>query len=309
MGEPCEIAVIVPAYNAEATIGRAMDSVLSQTRTVGEVIVIDDGSTDNTAAITEGYRSAIRYVHQDNTGVSSARNLGVVNSHCQWIAFLDADDEWLPHWVETQQRVLGNHPQCMWSFCSFEYARNGAHWTEQGRGASYAEGAICYFEAMTRGMRIQTSGFLIHRSVFDRVGMFNPHLSRGEDLDLWSRIAMRCPYIGYSPDVCYRYWLDSPSSLTRVNYSRDEVLNSICENMRLSHSLAEDVAKAYYPYARRRVISYILRAAAKKVNVSPKALHEAKTLFPPLHSERLLEVMLKALPTPIARRIVSRLVD
>jgi hypothetical protein len=141
------------------------------------------------------------------------------------------------------------------------------------------------------------------------VGVFNPHLSRGEDLDLWSRIAMRFPSVAYSPDVCWRCWLDSTSSLTRVDYPRDEVLSNICANMRASQSLGPDVASAYYPYGRKRAISYILRAAAGRIDIEREALCEAKTVFPPSYKERTLETVLKVLPTSVAGKIVGRLAD
>jgi len=303
------VTVVIPVYNGEMWISRAIDSVLSQTIAPAEILVIDDGSTDGTARAVERYEPMVRCIRQQNGGASSARNRGIIEARSEWIAFLDSDDEWFPHWIATHQSVLRNHETCRWSFCSFEYARKGMRWAARRRGAPHIEGIAPYFEAMTRGMEIGTPGLLLHRSVFDRAGMFNTTLSRGEDLDLWTRIAMRFPLIAYSPEICWRCWLDNTSSLTRADYPRDEVLNSLCENMRISYSLGEDVAKAYYPYARRRVISYILRAAARTVSVNPRALHEAKTLFSPSYGERLLETMLKVLPTPIAGKIVSRLID
>ncbi len=85
-----DVSVIIPAYNSETTIERAINSVVSKEHAVDEITVVDDGSS-------------VRYYFQDNAGVSTVRNVGIMNSRCEWIAFLYADDEWLPNWVRTHQ--------------------------------------------------------------------------------------------------------------------------------------------------------------------------------------------------------------
>jgi len=96
------VAAIIPVYNGAKWIARALASVFAQTRPVDEVIVIDDGSTDGSAAIVQSYDSRIQYVYQANRGVASARNHGARIARSEWIAFLDHDDEWLPHKIERQ---------------------------------------------------------------------------------------------------------------------------------------------------------------------------------------------------------------
>jgi glycosyltransferase involved in cell wall biosynthesis len=91
------ISAVIPTYNREGTIGRAIDSVLAQEFAPAEIIVIDDGSTDRTSQILAGYGTRIRCVHQANAGVAAARNHGVELAAADWIAFLDSDDFWLPH--------------------------------------------------------------------------------------------------------------------------------------------------------------------------------------------------------------------
>jgi glycosyltransferase involved in cell wall biosynthesis len=89
-------SVIIPAYNAAGTLARALDSVLAQTWPAFEIIVVDDGSTDATAAVAAGYGEKIRYLHQDNAGVSAARNHGASIASGNWLTFLDADDWYYP---------------------------------------------------------------------------------------------------------------------------------------------------------------------------------------------------------------------
>ena len=100
------ISAVIPAYNAEKYITRAIDSVLGQTRPVDEIIIVDDGSTDNTAEAIKRYGDKIQYIYQENAGVSAARNTGIKAAATDWIAFLDADDEWLPERIQLQVELL-----------------------------------------------------------------------------------------------------------------------------------------------------------------------------------------------------------
>jgi len=304
------ISVIIPVYNAEATIERAIESVLAQVSGVDEVIVVDDGSTDDTARIVKRYSVAVCYRFQKNRGVSAARNAGILESCCEWVAFLDADDEWLPNWVQRHRRVLERYPGCKWCCCDFQRSDE----LKQEKLLTHdeevtLEDRIPYLKSCLRGVRFQTSGFLIHRSVFEEVGRFNPVLRIGEDTDLWARIAMRYPLIGYCSEVCYRHWQDNDGSLMKGNYPRDLVLSSLCRNVELAKSLGPGVLDEYYPYARRRAISYILRAAAGVVGIGSKALCQGKSTFPPSYGELGLEALVKILPDPVAARVVGLFVD
>ena len=100
------VSVIIPAYNAEAYIRRSIESVLLQTYPANEVIVIDDGSTDHTAEILKNYMQQVQYIYQNNAGASAARNVGIKRATSKWIAFLDADDEWMPNKLEEQIQVV-----------------------------------------------------------------------------------------------------------------------------------------------------------------------------------------------------------
>ncbi|MHC5139531.1 MAG: glycosyltransferase family 2 protein, partial [Planctomycetota bacterium] len=104
--EKLTISAVIPAYNAAKYIARSIDSVLAQTHPVDEIVIVDDGSTDNTAAIIKDYGDKVRYIHQPNAGVSAARNTGIEAATGNWIAFLDADDEWLPEKIKRQVENL-----------------------------------------------------------------------------------------------------------------------------------------------------------------------------------------------------------
>ncbi|MDD4356928.1 MAG: glycosyltransferase family A protein [Smithellaceae bacterium] len=105
MNDPFRISVVIPAYNGEPYLRRSIDSALAQTFRPMEIIVVDDGSTDGTAAVAKGYGDAIRNIRQKNGGVSAARNTGIKASQGDWVAFLDVDDEWRTYHLENAVKV------------------------------------------------------------------------------------------------------------------------------------------------------------------------------------------------------------
>src|SRR5215469_7092565 len=113
------VAVVIPVYNGAATVGRAIDSVLGQTRRPEEIIVVDDGSSDATPEVVAGYGSRIRYHRRKNSGASAARNFGVHAATASWIAFLDHDDEWLPDKISVQMRALAANPDACLCYCAY----------------------------------------------------------------------------------------------------------------------------------------------------------------------------------------------
>ena len=109
------VAVVIPACNIGTLVARAIDSVLAQTRKAEEIIVVDDGSTDDTASVIKSYGSKVHYVYQANLGLAGARNTGIRAATCEWVAFLDGDDEWLPDNLKLHLEVLKRNPNLVWS--------------------------------------------------------------------------------------------------------------------------------------------------------------------------------------------------
>jgi len=103
------ISVVIPPYNAENFLKRNLDSISTQTLKPFEIIIVDDGSTDQTAEIAKSYKeNKVHFIHQKNSGASAARNTGIRAANGEWIAFLDADDEWQGHHLENAVRILQN---------------------------------------------------------------------------------------------------------------------------------------------------------------------------------------------------------
>ena len=218
-----KISAVIPVYNSQATIGRAIDSVLKQTRSADEIIVIDDGSTDSTAEIIRSYGDKIRLIQQENAGVSVARNAGIEAAAGDWIAFLDADDEWLPEKLRMQAEQLNCNPDLQWTYSNFYQKPDQkplqiANVPEKSSAPFQAKDYFeDYLKSYISRIYAWTSTILISRDVFKKVGMFEPGVKRAEDTDLWFRIAYQHPKVGYLSKPLAIYHLDTPGSLTKIN--------------------------------------------------------------------------------------------
>lgn len=217
------ISVVIPAYNAETFLLRAIESVLAQTFPPSEVIVVDDGSTDRTGDVARQFGDRVRFFHQENAGVSAARNLGIEKAQGEWIAFLDADDWWEPEHLARQFDVLRRHPELVWVAGRCVNVWPGGARTiglpSEGCRRLLADGCWFrdYYEAAAAGVQFCTIVMLIGRRVFDEVGLFDTRMRSGEDRDMWYRIADRFPAIGYVDEPIAVYDRTAAGSLTRSN--------------------------------------------------------------------------------------------
>ncbi len=184
------VSVIIPTYNRCACVGRAIESVLSQTYTQWEIIVVDDGSTDGTMRLLETYADRIRVIHQNNRGVSAARNAGIRGARGVYIALLDSDDCWLPQKLQIQTDLFRNCPRAL--ICQTEeiWIRNGKRVNPKKRHQKFS-GMI--FEKTLPLCLVSPSAVMIRKSLFDEVGYFDEALPACEDYDLWLRITWKYP--------------------------------------------------------------------------------------------------------------------
>ena len=179
------VAVIIPTYNRRELLGRALRSVLSQSARPAEIIVVDDGSNDDTAAFVQEQFSEVGYIYQKNGGVSAARNLGVENTDADWVAFLDSDDEWLSQKLARQWAVLASRPEAKLIHCDEIWIRNGTRVNQMNKHQKHG-GNI--FQQCLSLCAISPSAVLLQRALFDSNGGFDESLPACEDYDLWLRI-------------------------------------------------------------------------------------------------------------------------
>ncbi|TGC08027.1 glycosyltransferase family 2 protein [Methanolobus halotolerans] len=204
------VSVVIPLYNKQLYIKRAIESVLIQTTQDFEIIVVDDGSTDKSAEIVQNINDRrIRLIQQRNGGVSVARNRGIKEAKADLIAFLDADDEWLPDFINTVIELRQKFPDAGAYLTNyFHYINTNIESQKKiyGIPTQACFGILhSYFESATKGADpITSSNVLIPKQIFDIVGKFPVDESWGEDSDMWGRIALRYP-IAYSGKKCSIY--------------------------------------------------------------------------------------------------------
>jgi len=186
MTEPAQpVSVIIPAYNSAAFIERAIRSVLQQTWQPLEILVIDDGSTDNTREVVQAIEGPIRYIRQENAGASAARNRGIQEAKGDFIAFLDSDDEWLPRRLERTLAPLLANPAL--GFC---YCHSSRIYLDGSSRLHHAESVKRRFPGgIYSPPYAHTSASTFRRECFDRCGEFDTSMCRIEDIDLFVRIA------------------------------------------------------------------------------------------------------------------------
>ncbi|MDP2432814.1 MAG: glycosyltransferase family A protein [Pseudomonadota bacterium] len=186
---PPRVSVIIPAYNAAWCVARALDSVLAQTWRDFELIVVDDGSRDGTSEILAGYGAAVRVVVKTNGGLSSARNAGIAAARGEYVAFLDADDWWLPEKLERQMALLDSRPSLL--FCStttLVFTPEGRRLADWRCHAEERPALQCIFAANAH-VAGSGSAVMARREAFTRAGGFDESLRSLEDIDMWMRLA------------------------------------------------------------------------------------------------------------------------
>lgn len=186
------IALIIPTFNRAAKLRQALLSVKNQTLPTDEIIIVDDGSTDDSETLVKSEFSKVTYIYQENKGVSAARNLGIQNSTRPWIAFLDSDDQWLPQKLKKQMEAINRNPEILVCHTDEIWIRNGKR-VNQTKKHGKSGGWI--FSQCLPLCAMSPSSIVIHRSVFENVGLFDETLPACEDYDLWLRITSRYPVL------------------------------------------------------------------------------------------------------------------
>ena len=185
------VGVIIPTFNRKQEVIRAVSSILSQSFTDFEIIVVDDGSSDGTKTALDQFRDRITYIaHTTNRGVSAARNTGIKQARDPFIAFLDSDDYWLAEKLAVQIDFFNHHPQALICQTDEIWIRNGRRVNPKKRHLK-PTGDI--FNPCLKLCLVSPSAVMLKRSLFDEVGLFDEDLPACEDYDLWLRISCRYP--------------------------------------------------------------------------------------------------------------------
>jgi glycosyltransferase involved in cell wall biosynthesis len=277
MNDP-RVSVVIPLFNKGPYIRRAIDSVLAQTCRDFEIVVVNDGSTDGGPEIVGRIRDArVRLVNQDNGGVSAARNRGIRETKSELIGFLDADDEWLPEFLQTVIALAERYPHAGAYATGYLLLKGGARICREMTVKDGREKCGCYFDLLRGGADVWTSSnIVVRRAVFDKVGVFRVGHALAEDLDMWFRIGLHYLF-ACSARTCAVYHYDQPDNashvavpgdvsplyLSLVDLEKTADIDSVVEQKAieyLSRQLAKDIEYLLYrgfrDVARRRLDVY-----------------------------------------------------
>lgn len=260
------VSVVIPSFNSASFIGEAIDSVSRQTCPADEIIVVDDGSTDNTRQVIRGLQ--VKYIHQKNAGPSAARNTGIRHSRGDLVAFLDADDVWLPHKLAIQTKALEIHPDAGFSFSTVwnlyagsdpkishtpYYPPQLVNWL---RHKDVKDSAVygSVYELLLNKNCVATSSMVVRRDLIQRVGSFDISRRISEDYDCWIRLARVSPAVFIKLPVSrYRIVDDGLSGVWDSRFERfyDTAIQVISAHMEAYPSLTvrKAMGAAFADYA------------------------------------------------------------
>ena len=257
-----KISVVIPAYNGERFLKCAIESALNQSYPPSEVIVVDDGSTDGSAAVVRSYGGKVRVVKQPNAGVGSARANGIRSAKGDWVALLDQDDEFFPDKLLKQAALVKQNPGLVVVYTGV------IHKYESGSAREYpAFPSEQLWPALRYRSPIVPSSALLKKSAILDIGNFDPLLRMCDDWDIWLRLALRFSTKLFAalpePLTMYRFWSGNHSKQT---------LKMLAENMHLLDALLVGSTGFNRWLWKRRILSRFYHEAAVELRV--QANHE-----------------------------------
>jgi glycosyltransferase involved in cell wall biosynthesis len=252
-----QFTVVIPLYNKAPYIQRTINSVLNQTYKDYEIIVVDDGSTDGGGLLVEAIRDPrMRLICQNNAGVSAARNRGIKEAKGELIAFLDADDEWLPEFLEQIAQLKADFPGCgayATSYQSYVQDKRSIDYINRTKlDKFYSKGwrgiLNDYFKIARQIIPFNSSSVCLPRKVLCDLGGFNAEAHFGEDLDMWLRVALKFQ-IAYLYESYAIYHTEAENRACKINIHEDDIFfANTLENALKENSLSEVQRKNIYEY-------------------------------------------------------------
>ncbi|MCO5240632.1 MAG: glycosyltransferase family 2 protein [Chitinophagaceae bacterium] len=251
-------SIVIPLYNKEKSVRNTVQSVLDQTITNFELVVVNDGSTDKSRDIVSGIRdSRIRIIDKPNGGISSSRNKGIESARYQYVAFLDADDLWEPDFLETIQHLITDYPEadCYTTGYACKYNSD----TLNVFGARERGIIRDFFKQVYIGPVMHSSSICVKKKTFEKVGYFNTTIRRGEDYDMWARLG-RETCIAATPEVKVWYRLGTENSaMAKLHGPKALWLYNIPPDSYKD----KDQKKYYTRFLHRQVLEYLLKGKLK----------------------------------------------
>lgn len=249
-------SVVIPLFNKEKSIERTILSVLKQSFVDFEIIIVNDGSTDNSVDVVKQISDTrIRLVEKPNGGVSSARNRGIEEARNEWVCFLDGDDQWHSDYLSTMYGLIQKYSTGLIKIVATGFAKANSSLDILDEIKLKEERVITdYFHEVlvNRNTVVHTSAIVVNKVLFDQVGYFNERLTHGEDLDMWERLS-RVSNIAMLPEVKSYYIQDSenravkkfpPLNRTRIYNINAKVIITESERKYYKHAIVFGVLKS-----------------------------------------------------------------
>jgi len=216
------VSAIIPNYNYSQYLRETIDSVLEQTYGQIEIIIVDDGSTDGSREILESYGDQISAIYQQNAGVSAARNNGVSRSGGDFLAFLDADDLWLPTKIEKQIARFTAEPSLGLVHVGVDEIDAEGNSLRKRLEGSNGDATIDLLAMSRKGVLGGGSGLMVPRNVFNEIGGFDTRLSTSADWDVFYQVASRYP-VGFVPEILLNYRIHSANMHDNVKAMEHDI--------------------------------------------------------------------------------------
>lgn len=307
------ISVIVPVYNAKKTIQETLESVLNQTFSDFELIIINDGSQDSTLEIVKGIPDPrLKVFSYPNSGLAASRNRGICHSTSEYISFIDADDLWTPDKLEDQLKALQGNPQAAVAYSwtdvideSSQFVRTGSHLTVNGE---------VYPNLLVANVLENGSNPLIRKQALTEVGGFDESLAAAEDWDMWLRLARRYQFVAVpSPQILYRA---SAGSMSTNIWKLETACLQVIER---AFSQAPESLQHLKKYSLGNLYKYLTFKALERHPERQRGLLAARLLWhavindPTLLQTRVIwKVLLKIvtvifLPTQLAQELLNKM--
>ena len=255
-----KVSVIIPTYNRGEVVLRALRSVFAQDHAVDQVIVVDDGSTDDTIERVERNFPGVELIVQTNHGVSHARNRGIERARNEWLAFLDSDDEWLPGKITAQLAAIMSDGISRVCHSDEIWVRNGRRVNPMNKHRKY--GGDIFLHCLPRCV-MSPSSVVLHRSVVEELGGFDETLPVCEDYELWLRIACQTTVL-YVPEKLLIKYGGHKDQLSRSSWGMDRYRIQALEKLLLSEVLSETQSQKAIAEMLRKIEIYVAGARRRQ---------------------------------------------
>ena len=275
-----KFSVVIPLYNKEHYIEATIRSVLNQTCQDFEVLVVDDGSKDNSLALARKFESdRVRIIPQENQGVSVARNTGILNAQGEFICFLDADDEWRPDYLATIDELTVKHPESAIFVTAYAVNMGNGKINYSTRLEPETGCLPSYWLTLAKGYDfVWTSATTMRRDILMDAGLFKPGEKIGQDLDMWARVARINPRVAYSNHICVNYNRAAEANArTRVRVAwAGAFIRDLEEELVNPARSAEEKASIQHKYDKKMTVFIFTAILAGEKERAAKALKEWK---------------------------------